>query len=55
MTAAFLPYGRHSIGEDDIAAVAAVLRGDWLTPGPVVGRFEAALAAKVGSRFGASC
>jgi len=55
LTADFLPYGRQSIGEDDIAAVAAVLRGDWLTTGPAVGRFEAALAAKVGSRFGASC
>lgn len=55
MSAAFLPYGRQSIGEDDIAAVAAVLRGDWLTTGPMVGRFEDALAARVGSRFAASC
>ncbi len=55
MTAAFLPYGRQSIGEDDIAAVAAVLRGDWLTTGPAVQQFEKALAAKVGARFAASC
>jgi len=39
-----LPYGRHAIDEDDIAAVRAVLCGDWLTTGPAVRRFEAALA-----------
>lgn len=35
-----LPYGRQSISEDDIAAVVDVLRGDWLTTGPTVSRFE---------------
>lgn len=55
MSAAFLPYGRQSIGEDDIAAVAAVLRSDWLTTGPAVQQFEEALAAKVGAQFAASC
>ncbi|NIJ14596.1 dTDP-4-amino-4,6-dideoxygalactose transaminase [Saccharomonospora amisosensis] len=40
----FLPYGRQSISEEDIAAVAEVLRGDWLTTGPAVSRFEADLA-----------
>ena len=39
-----LPYGRQSISEADIAAVVEVLRGDWLTTGPAVARFEAALA-----------
>ena len=29
-----IPYGRQSINEDDIEAVAEVLRGDWLTTGP---------------------
>ena len=43
-----LPYGRQSIVEDDVAAVAAVLRGDWLTTGPAVTRFEADLAAVTG-------
>jgi len=43
-----LPYGRQSIDDDDIAAVAAVLRGDWLTTGPAVDRFEADLAAWTG-------
>lgn len=40
-----LPYGRQSIDEDDIAAVAAVLRGDWLTTGPAVAQFEKDVAA----------
>ncbi len=39
-----LPYGRQQIIEEDIAAVAEVLRGDWLTTGPTVTRFEAELA-----------
>jgi len=39
-----LPYGRQSIDESDIEAVAAVLRGDWLTTGPAVTAFEADLA-----------
>ena len=29
-----LPYGRQSIESDDIAAVEAALRSDWLTTGP---------------------
>ncbi len=44
----FLPYARQSIDEGDIAAVAAVLRGDWLTTGPKVKAFEETFAAKVG-------
>jgi UDP-4-amino-4,6-dideoxy-N-acetyl-beta-L-altrosamine transaminase len=55
MTDRFLPYGRQVLEEDDIAAVNAVLRGDWLTTGPVVESFEAALAARVGARFAVVC
>jgi len=40
----FLPYGRQSIDEDDIAAVVDVLRGDYLTTGPAVAAFEKRLA-----------
>ena len=29
-----IPYGRQEISDDDIAAVVAVLRSDWLTQGP---------------------
>lgn len=35
-----LPYGRHCIDEADRNAVDAVLRGDWLTTGPMVSKFE---------------
>lgn len=44
-----LPYGRQSISEDDVAAVADVLRGDWLTTGPQVDAFEADLARVTGA------
>ncbi|GAA2090450.1 DegT/DnrJ/EryC1/StrS family aminotransferase [Actinomadura alba] len=48
MTPAVLPYGRQSIDDSDIAAVTEVLRGDWLTTGPAVDRFETALAEWTG-------
>jgi UDP-4-amino-4,6-dideoxy-N-acetyl-beta-L-altrosamine transaminase len=47
-----IPYGRQSISEVDIAAVAEVLRSDWITQGPVIERFERALAAYCGARHG---
>ena len=50
-----LPYSRHAIDEDDIAAVAKVLRGDWLTTGPAVRDFEIALAEQSGAEHAISC
>ena len=44
-----LPYGRQSIDESDIEAVAAVLRSDWLTTGPAVLAFEEDLARLCGA------
>lgn len=44
-----IPYGRQSIIEEDIEAVAEVLRGDWLTTGPYVARFEQEIAAVAGA------
>ncbi len=44
-----IPYGRQDIREADIDAVVEVLRSDFLTQGPAVPAFEAALAAKVGA------
>ncbi len=46
----FLGYGRQSIDRSDIDAVVAVLQSDFLTQGPAVDRFEAALAERVGAR-----
>lgn len=45
-----LPYGRQWIDDDDVAAVVACLRGDWLTQGPKVEEFERALCAATGAR-----
>lgn len=45
-----IPYGRQSISEDDIEAVVAVLRSDWLTQGPAVPRFERAVADYTGAK-----
>jgi UDP-4-amino-4,6-dideoxy-N-acetyl-beta-L-altrosamine transaminase len=53
--AAFLPYGRQVIEDDDIAAVAQALRADLLTTGPRVTAFEEAFAAKVGARHAVAC
>lgn len=49
---ATLPYGRQSVDEDDVEAVVEVLRSDWLTTGPGVAAFEAAVAAEAGAAHG---
>jgi UDP-4-amino-4,6-dideoxy-N-acetyl-beta-L-altrosamine transaminase len=51
----FLPYGRQLIEDDDIAAVVEVLRGEYLTTGPAVARFETALAQKVNAGHAVVC
>lgn len=51
----FLPYGRQCIDDADVEAVANVLRGDWLTGGPVTAQFEQAFALRVGARFAVAC
>ena len=47
-----IPYGRQSIDEDDIAAVVAVLRSDFLTQGPAIEKFEGAVKTWCGSKHG---
>jgi len=42
----FIPYSRQCITEDDIAAVSAVLRSEFLTQGPAVPAFEAMFAER---------
>jgi UDP-4-amino-4,6-dideoxy-N-acetyl-beta-L-altrosamine transaminase len=45
-----IPYARQHVDELDEAAVLEVLRSDFLTQGPAVERFEAAVAARAGAR-----
>src|SRR5579862_7220385 len=49
LTAFRIPYGRQDIRDDDVEAVNEVLRSDWLTQGPAVARFEAAIAGYCGA------
>ncbi|MFC4349676.1 UDP-4-amino-4,6-dideoxy-N-acetyl-beta-L-altrosamine transaminase [Kordiimonas lipolytica] len=55
MADTFLPYGRHQIDEDDIAAVVDVLRNGALTCGPQVEAFEQAFAHQVGASEAIVC
>ncbi|MDX9999307.1 MAG: aminotransferase class I/II-fold pyridoxal phosphate-dependent enzyme, partial [Phenylobacterium sp.] len=55
MSPALIPYGRQTIEDDDIAAVAEALRADFLTTGPRVEAFEAAFAQTVGARHAVAC
>ena len=51
----YLPYGRQVIEDDDIAAVVDALKSDYLTTGPKVGEFEAALAEVTGATYAVAC
>ena len=46
-----IPYGRQHITDEDIAAVAEVLRGPMLTQGPAIGAFERAFAEYIGAPY----
>jgi UDP-4-amino-4,6-dideoxy-N-acetyl-beta-L-altrosamine transaminase len=48
--ATLLPYARQTIEDDDVQAVVAALRSDWLTTGPTVEGFERAAASAVEAR-----
>jgi UDP-4-amino-4,6-dideoxy-N-acetyl-beta-L-altrosamine transaminase len=47
-----IPYGRQSLDQADIDAVVEVLTSDWLTQGPTIERFEAAMAERCEAGFG---
>lgn len=46
-----IPYGSQWIDDDDINAVVNVLKGDWLTQGPLVDRFEEEIARYIGVKY----
>ena len=50
-----LGYGRQLIDDEDVRAVAEVLRGDFLTQGPAIERFEEALCEASGAPFAVAC
>jgi UDP-4-amino-4,6-dideoxy-N-acetyl-beta-L-altrosamine transaminase len=47
-----IPYGRQSLDQADIDAVVQVLESDWLTQGPTLERFEAAVAGYCEAAYG---
>ena len=47
----FIPYGRQWIDEEDIREVVRVLKGDFITQGKEVERFERALAEYCGAKY----
>lgn len=46
-----IPYGRHHIDAEDIAAVVDILSNKQLTQGPMIDAFEEAVASYVGARY----
>lgn len=47
----YIPYGKQNISEEDIQSVVDVLKSDWLTQGPVVPKFESAIADLVDCKY----
>ncbi|MEO5907485.1 MAG: DegT/DnrJ/EryC1/StrS family aminotransferase, partial [Saprospiraceae bacterium] len=50
-----IPYGRQSIDDADMAAVADALTSDFLTQGPLVKQFEDEFARYVGAPYAVCC
>jgi UDP-4-amino-4,6-dideoxy-N-acetyl-beta-L-altrosamine transaminase len=44
-----IPYGRQDISDEDVAAVVAALRSDFITQGPAIDAFETTIARYVGA------
>jgi len=50
-----LPYGKQCIDDDDVAAVVEALRSDFLTTGPKIAEFEAALCKATDAKHAIAC
>ena len=46
-----IPYGKHYVDEEDVGAVAQVIRNGMLTQGPIIEEFEKAVSRYVGSKY----
>lgn len=51
----FIPYGRQEITAEDIEAVVAVLKSDYLTQGPAIDSFEKAVCLEAGASHAIAC
>jgi UDP-4-amino-4,6-dideoxy-N-acetyl-beta-L-altrosamine transaminase len=47
----YIPYGRQDINQQDIDAVVAILKSDYLTQGPAIARFEQLVADYCGVKY----
>lgn len=47
-----IPYGRQDVTGDDLEAVLAVLKSDFLTQGPMVPVFESSLTSRCNAKYG---
>ena len=47
----YIPYGRHSIDEDDINSVVKILKSDFITQGRTIDEFEEQLAGCAGAKY----
>ena len=50
-----IPYARQSIDASDIRAVTRVLKSDFLTQGPEIGKFEQEFARFCGAKYAVAC
>ena len=55
MANSFIPYGKHSIDENDIKEVSRALKSNSITKGPYVRKFEKAFADYVGAKYAVVC
>jgi len=46
-----IPYGKQNITEEDIQAVGIALKGDFLTQGPTILKFEELFASYIGCKY----
>jgi len=46
-----ISYGKQSIDQVDIDSIVKILKGDWLTQGPAVGKFEQDLQNYFGAKY----
>ncbi len=46
-----IPYGKQTIDQDDINAIANAMSADLLATGPIANKFEDALSAYTGARY----